>query len=162
MRVTELENKIREYPKPRPQMKFAGNMENFFNKDLNYNGQPIEYQNQKMEPINTEIVNKEETVVEKITYNDATVQKAKDLLEAMNRIAEEDDLAPYMRVGEVDAGYNKFVPIDFLVNDLKLGTEIEINQKLMADVMNALAGIISQEKNKEIETEEIEDEFSLG
>ena len=80
----------------------------------------------------------------------------------MNRIAEEDDLAPYMRVGEVDAGYNKFVPIDFLVNDLKLGTEIEINQKLMADVMNALAGIISQEKNKEIETEEIEDEFSLG
>ena len=158
MRVTELENKIREYPKPRPQMKFAGNMENFFNKDLNYNGQPIEYQNQKMEPI----VNKEETVVEKITYNDATVQKAKDLLEAMNRIAEEDDLAPYMRVGEVDAGYNKFVPIDFLVNDLKLGTEIEINQKLMADVMNALAGIISQEKNKEIETEEIEDEFSLG
>ena len=32
----------------------------------------------------------------------------------------------------------------------------------MGDVMNALAGIISQEKTKEIETEEIEDEFSLG
>ena len=53
MRVTELEKKIREYSKPRPQMKFTGNMQTFFNDDLNYNGQPFEYhnQNQGMEPI---------------------------------------------------------------------------------------------------------------
>ena len=159
MRVTELENKIREYPKPRPQMKFTDDLQAYFADERNYNGQPIEYQNQKMEPINTEVVNKEETVVEKITYDDATVQKAKDLLEAMNSLAQEDELAPYMRLGEVAAAYNKFVPIDFLVNDLKFGTENEINQKFMGDVMNALAGIISQEKTKEIETEEIEDEL---
>ena len=176
MRVTELENKIREYSKPRPQMKFADNMQTFFNDDLNYNGQPLEYQNQGMEPIkenlvveskneevvNTEVVNKEETVVEKITYDDATIKKAKDLLDAMNSIAQEDGLAPYMRLGEVNVVNDNFVPIDFLVNDLKLGTEMEINQKVMVDVMKVLTVIISQEKTKEIEIEEIEAEFSLG
>ena len=60
MRVTELEKKIREYSKPRPQMKFAGNMQTFFNDDLNYNDQSFEYQNQNqgVEPI------KENPVVE--------------------------------------------------------------------------------------------------
>ena len=80
----------------------------------------------------------------------------------MNRIAEEDEVAPHMRLGEVDAGYDKFVPMDFLVNDLKLGTKIEINQKYMVDVMKALTVITTQEKTKEIETGEMEDEFSLG
>ena len=80
----------------------------------------------------------------------------------MNSLAQEDELAPYMRLGEVAAAYNKFVPIDFLVNDLKLGTEIEINQKVMVDVMNVLTVITTQEKTKEIETEEIEEEFSIG
>lgn len=175
MRVTELESKIREYSKPRPQMKFEGNMQTFFNDDLNFIGQPIEYQNQGMEPIkenlvveskneevvNTEVVNKEETVVEKITYDDETIKKAKDLLDAMNSVAE-DGVAPYMRLGEVNVVNDNFVPIDFLVNDLKLGTEMEINQKVMVDVMKVLTVIISQEKTKEIEAEEIEAEFSLG
>ena len=79
----------------------------------------------------------------------------------MNSIAQEDGLAPYMRLGEVNVVNDNFVPIDFLVNDLKLGTEMEINQKVMVDVMKALNVIISQEKTKEIETEEIEEEFSM-
>lgn len=178
MRVTELEKKIREYSKPRPQMKFTGNMQTFFNDDLNFIGQPIEYQNQNqgMEPIkentvveskneevvNTEVINKEETVVEKITYDDVTIKKAKDLLDAMNSIAKEEEMAPYMGLGEVNVVNDNFVPIDFLVNNLKLGTEIEINQKPMVDVMNVLTVIISQEKTKEIEKEEIEAEFSMG
>ena len=80
----------------------------------------------------------------------------------MNSIAKEDEVAPYMGLGEVNVVNDNFVPIDFLVNNLKLGTEIEINQKPMVDVMNVLTVIISQEKTKEIEKEEIEAEFSMG
>ena len=40
--------------------------------------------------------------------------------------------------------------------------EMEINQKVMVDVMKVLTVITTQEKTKEIETEEIEAEFSLG
>ena len=175
MRVTELENKIREYSKPRPQMKFADNMQTFFNDDLNYNGQPLEYQNQNqgMEPIkenpvveskkeevvNTEAVNKDEAVVEKITYDDATIKKAKDLLDAMKKEAEEVEILLAMQMLDIKPGNASLVPMDFLVNDLKIGTEVAINKMSMNEVMNVLTVITSQEKTKEIEKEEIEDEL---
>ena len=179
MRVTELENKIREYSKPRPQMKFAGDMQTFFNDDLNFISQPIEYQNQNqnqgMEPIkeNTvveskneevvhkEVINKEETVVEKITYNDATVQKAKELLVAMKKETDDLEMLLGMEMKDIIPTNPSLVPMEFLVNDLKIGTEDKINLMSMGQVINALNVIISQEKTKEIETEEIEEEFSM-
>lgn len=178
MRVTELENKIREYSKPRPQMKFEGNMQTFFNDDLNFISQPIEYQNQNqgMEPIkenpvveskneevvNKEVINKEETVVEKITYDDATIQKAKELLVAMKKEAEDVEMLLAMQMFDIKPGNASLVPMDFLVNDLKIGTEVAINKMSMNEVMNVLTVITTQEKTKEIETEEIEDEISFG
>jgi hypothetical protein len=178
MRVTELENKILEYSKPRPQVKFEGNMQTFFNDDLNYNGQPFEYQNQnqgvelikdnpvaeskKEEVLNTEVINKEETVVEKITYEDATIKKAKDLLDAMKKEAEDVEMLLAMQMFDIKPGNASLVPMDFLVNDLKIGTEVAINKMSMNEVMNVLTVITTQEKTKEIETEEIEAEFSIG
>jgi hypothetical protein len=45
---------------------------------------------------------------------------------------------------------------------LKIGTEDKIKLMSMGQVMNALNVITTQEKTKEIETEEIEEEFSIG
>ena len=174
MRVTELENKIREHYDP--QMKFAGNMQTFFNDDLNFIDQPIEYQNQGMESIkenpvveskneevvNTEVINKEETVVEKITYDDATIQKAKELLVAMKKETDDLEMLLGMEMKDIIPTNPSLVPMEFLVNDLKIGTEDKIKLMSMGQVMNALNVITTQEKTKEIETEEIEDEISFG
>ena len=60
---------------------------------------------------------------------------------------------------DIKPGNASLVPMDFLVNDLKIGTEVAINKMSMNEVMNVLTVITSQEKTKEIEKEEIEDEL---
>jgi hypothetical protein len=79
----------------------------------------------------------------------------------MKKEAEEVEMLLAMQMFDIKPGNASLVPMDFLVNDLKIGTEVAINKMSMNEVMNVLTIITTQEKTKEIETEEIEEEFSI-
>ena len=159
LRANELEKEIHKYDGP--QMMFTGDIQtSFVEEEYNVNELPKEEPKQTIENTKVEPPKVEPPKVE-VTYDAKTISKAKELLTGMEEYSEELEVRLINSMNVVSQDDNSLVPVDFLVNELNLGTEEQVYNMQLIDVMKKLTIITSQEISKENKIEEPEDEFAL-
>ena len=137
-------------------MMFTGDIQtSFVEKENNVNELPKEEPKHPVENIKVEPPKVE------VTYDAKTISKAKELLTGMKEYSDELEVRLVNSMNEVSQEDNSLVPVDFLVNELNLGTEEQVYNMQLIDVMKKLTIITSQEISKENKIEEPEDEFAL-
>lgn len=118
--------------------------------------------NIKEESVNTKKEEKEKEEEEEPSYTSETISKAKKLVEKMNEIVERDgELALFSTMKDMKTIDPELVPMDFLVNDLKLGTEAQVLNTDMRVIKGIVERVAACEKTNEKEAAEMEEQIEL-